>query len=382
MKILLNCPDKRGDYYKRIIVDLADGFKAEDCEVKFLQYLPDVNELNAIVESFRPDFVFEINRCRNEVPGLIPDVVHCCWLLDDWGRRPEDICGSEILFLFNNGWRFKFKRYKGIVSVLRPAVNPEVFLCSQPFFERTYRYGIFGHISLPWTEEELERDVFIKKDKAIKFKDLIPVLDIFALQDIPNYRHYWAFKDKTPLTALAKYFDITDINPISEVLLYDITARAIRYTRRLRAANSVRSISESVVIYGSYNWHHYDEFSPFYRGYLDTQVALNAAMNNVQIVVDDTRFPHFRVYEALASGCLVINPSYSVYSNEWKGYKNIIPFNPNLIKLTDTYISEIISNRRKFQRDLDKARGIILNKHTWQKRAQQISSIVKKYKGG
>ena len=358
-------------FYTNLYPSIKRGFEEAGCEVEGGANLLKPEKLIQKIEQFKPDFVFEMNRVKSEIKNFPKDVIHICWLVDFWGRIHEELGGSDILYTWAEDWIKYFKRV-GIKSVLYlpPATDASIY---KPLkIEKENDFIFLGHISKQWTHKELNREIGYHNNNIILFKELLPYIE----------KHVLSQNIKIPFLDSLKEKKIILNTPIEKSLLYDISNRTFRQTRREHYINLFLKDNHKLAIYGSENWLLYKNYKSFYKGYIDNFSDINIAMSKSNVLLHDGNCPHFRTFDAMASGIVVAaaQPPES-FKSPWKDlgfkdkedYLNIDIYNADI----DT---SIFKDKAKLQNIAQNARKKVLENHLWVHRVYQVLDDISKLK--
>ena len=122
-RVLLYLPFK-SDFYMGLYEDMKLGFEEAGCIVDGNYEYLESKDLVKKIDEFKPDFVFEMNRTKNEIENFPKGVIHICWLVDYWERTAEQIDGSDILYVFSKPWITQHKKQNHkLIDVLYPGTN-------------------------------------------------------------------------------------------------------------------------------------------------------------------------------------------------------------------------------------------------------------------
>lgn len=375
-KVLLYLPFE-SDFYRGLYEDIKAGFEEANCIVEGgYEYLKS-EELLQKIDIFKPDFVFEMNRTKEEIENFPKDVIHICWLVDYWERKPSQIQGSDILYLFSKPWLKLHLNFNGkILDTLYAGTNINKYDIQYNSIT-TSSMLMLGHLPKPWTIKELNRQIALEKGKVFLFSELLIYIQKFTINPEGYEDIYPYLENKLHIKNIQKYID--------GVMHYDIDARAFREARRYHVVSNALKSFPNMSLYGNDNWLLRDEFKSKYKGYLSTREEMNNVFNQHTFLLQDNSIPHFRVFDAMAAGLIVLKPSNTEFGfdNEYlkfdfKEDEEIYTYNLNNIQETINKIKKLpkekIANLR-FQ-----IREKIKLAHTWKHRAVKIITDVSKLK--
>lgn len=350
-------------FYTNLYPSIKNGFEEAGCEVIGGENLLNSASLIGEINKHKPDFVFEMNRVKSEIQNFPDGVIHICWLVDFWGRMHDELRGSDILYTWANDW-VKYFEEAGVKPVyyLPPATDSTIY--KQQNVEKEYDFIFLGHISKKWSAEELNREIGYKNNKKFYFKDLLPYIRNFVLS-----------KNNTgPFLDSLKAYDILLNSPIDKTLLYDISNRTFRQTRREQYTDMFIELSDKIAIYGSEQWLLYDKYKRLYKGFITKPEEMNAVIQKANILLHDGNYPHFRTFDAMASGVVVAAAQApDNFEKPWE----VLGFKDGEDYLNVDIYSDIIDVERFKDKTLLKqisgrARDKVLNEHLWVHRAEKV----------
>lgn len=356
-------------WYKELYKSIKKGFEDFGCTVIGGHSLLNPPDLIKLIEKENPDFVFEHNRVKDEIPDFPENVIHFSWLVDFWGRDIDKITGSNIIYLWSLLWleRFSKKGFKNI-KYLAPATDSTIYKSINE--KKIYDFLFLGHISNIWRKEELNRKITNDFKSNLLFKNILPLA-----------KEYLQFND---FSIHFKDFIEEKINiklHIDKVLNYDICERAIRQTRREQFIDSFIEDNLNLTIFGSENWLKYDKYMKSYKGYISNPIELNREISKSWILLHDDNTPHFRIFDSMAAGTVVtcssignseINAWEYLGFTEGEDYFLINPYsNKNNLPIHNkSLLIDIAEN----------AKNKVLKNHLWLNRAEQIINDYKMLK--
>ena len=362
MKVLLYLASN-SPFYQNLYPSIKKGFEEAGCEVHGDANLLAKKELIEKIKLFKPDFVFEMNRVKSEIENFPKGVIHICWLVDFWGRVHDELKGSDILYVWADEWVKHFQKI-GMKEVyhLPPATDKTIY---KPLkLKKRYDFIFLGHISKNWTDEELSRKIGFKDKKIVYFKDLLPYAKKYVTAKNNNVSFLDSLADE----------NIILNNSIDKTIIYDISNRTYRQIRREYFIDVFTKTSDNIVIYGSENWKLYDGYSSYYKGYISKPNEINRAICESNILLHDGNYPHFRTFDAMASGVVVAaaQPPDN-FDNPWRklGFKD----GEDYINV-DIYSKKIdiklFKDKNLLKKISQNAKEKVLKEHLWVHRAQRV----------
>lgn len=348
---------------------MKHGFESVGCIVEGGCGFLDSLALLEKIEVFKPDFVFEMNRVKSEIKNFPKELIHICWLVDYWERTAKEITGSDILYLFSHTWHKDHKNFQAkLIKTLYPGTDINSYTPTKVSKEKDSTIFL-GHMPKPWTTAELQRDVYLDANKSIKFKELVQLVHHFTL-------HPKSFHDGTISTKkfLLEELHVDDINTYDDrVLHYDIFARLFREGRREGVINKALSSNLKLSLYGSENWKLRENFKPYYKKVLVTPSDINEAFSHHTFLLHDGNMPHFRTFDAMAAGLLILKPNVTGYGidDEWQ----FLDFKEGSEVLTFELESNTLTSHTQLSHIQELGREVrhkISQSHTWSHRAQTV----------
>lgn len=359
-RVLLYLPFE-SPFYNGLYPQIKKGFEQAGCIVEGGCGYLDGDDLLRKIDSFRPDFVFEMNRSRSEIKGFPKGLRHVCWLVDYWGRRFETLDDADFLYLFSRTWLKLHQEFRGNhLDVLHPGTDPDLYYpVSRAAVDPSVIF--LGHMTKPWLEPELDRSIPTLTGGTIKFKEMVPRIHAY-ISNPPKLANH---------TSLWDYFNINLDEINDSKLYYDLTTRLFREGRRLSTINKALFSKLEINFYGNQDWEYREPFKDRYKGMLLTPQDMNRAFNQHSAVLHDGNTPHFRVFDGIAAGLLVFKPD--TQNDEWDGLNFEEGIDVISYRLDSPGLGEKKQLQTLFQKDLQQVRREkILTSHTWAHRACKI----------
>lgn len=361
-KILLYLASN-SEFYTNLYPSIKKGFEEAGCKVIGAPSLLDAPSLLTAIKQHKPDFVFEMNRVKSEIKDFPDNVIHVCWLVDFWGRVHEELRGSDILYTWAHDWVKDFKELNiEPVDFLPPATDAVLY---KPIStEKKSDFIFLGHISKNWSQEELNREVGIKDGHTFYFKDLLPIIQRFVLSQ----------EDTKTFQNSLQNQNIQLYEPIDKTLSYDIWSRTFRQTKREAYLDFFIDRIEDISIYGSQNWLLYDKYKCSYKGFISSPLDINLAIQESNYLLHDGNYPHFRTFDAMASGVVVVAAKPAKQFNDpWEklGFKSekdyiSVDIDSNMFDRDSLHNIELHDHIAK------NAREKVLKEHLWVHRALKV----------
>jgi Glycosyl transferases group 1 len=362
------------------IVGLRDGFRQLGVEVLTAWPHPNALTLENVLDSFRPDFVFEINRSRNQIAECGETFRHVCWMEDiqSLGSRLDAGFGGSDLayFIFPPSTMGYGAGLDQSVRYLMPAINPDIFAyrVEPPIFD----FSFVGQIFAPVSDELRAQPINIGDAPCGTVGEL---MDLFERQRITQSSH--TLKD----TAAALIDYVRRRCPAAEAAMIDPAIKNIfdeyypRMMERTRMLDKILSISSKVGFFGTGPWHKWPQYQNHFGGYLNRQGKMALVFRRTKVNLHNGICGmHFRVLDCMASGGAIM-----VNKSKWDG----TPFGiDRYFEAGRHYIeydfdnlgeaaAEALADEPRRRRIGAAAAEAVRAGHTWRDRAAQIIEDVR-----
>lgn len=376
-------------FHRRIFNFFRKGFAKRGWTVSgACRLLPD-SEMRSWVLDNKPDFIFEMNRVKAEIPVLFElQIPHLTWLVDMQGRGESQIKGSEITYFIDPGWEFNFDT-GGHTAWMPPGACLETFYPLRRQ-SRGMEFGFIGHIPKPWAREELDRTLS-SGTASISFERL--------LAEYTQYMDIHTYFGQTHETCIGIIDSIVQSMlgcpvKLPNDIYYDLLIRAKRVSNRTDLMNFALNRSASISIYGSENWKGWEKYSAFYKGFVDDEQVLNRIHSDCAINLHDGISFHFRSIDCMASGGLLLwyntndGDKFNIYRDTLSkngpgnilGLSNFFEPQRHYYEFTWQDFDEVYDEIRRIDYIGSKAMhetiDIIKANHTWDKRVASIISDI------
>ncbi|WP_426992600.1 hypothetical protein [Methylomonas sp. CM2] len=290
-------------FYRRLYSHLSKAFLQAGFSVSGLCRVLDNQEMSDWVKSYRPKFIFEMNRVKNEIPVLHDlKIPHITWIVDFQGRNEHSILGSDITYFFDSGWDDNYSTC-GFQDWLPPGTCVDTYRPIDEYLP-TIEFSFIGHIPLPWSQAELNRPIIGEGavDTGMLFGEL---LEIFNRR--MNEISYFGQTHASLLDIIDNIvFQRSGLHvELTLDMRYDFLERVKRVKNRTQIIAFPLSKTRSVAIYGSEHWRAWPEYQGYYRYYIDDPTELNRVHQISRFNLHDGVGFHFRAIDCMASGGLL-----------------------------------------------------------------------------
>jgi Glycosyl transferases group 1 len=374
-------------FYRGLLPQMLSGFAEAGFEVSGKSELLAEAELVQWCRAHQTDVVFEMNRTRSEVPFLPRHVLHASWIVDFLGRTEAQIKGSDLTYFFTTGWVSAFP-YGSFADWLPPGTCPSTYAPRGVPFESDV--SVAGHVPLPWTEAELNRNIS-RSQRPLLFRELLPIFQDYltALEgrlvtEVATHATHW--DEVNRIVCAATGDGIVD----DPVVKYDILGRLPRTGQRPGMVSEALDAGLSLRIYGTKGWSAWPKFAPHYRGFLEQPADLASVYESSRMNLHEGEGMHFRALDCLAAGgpLFYCTPRKSTdprggWTFSAPGTKVSLPSAPLVPgeHYVEYYPGELAEKARYYSAhpaELDalrqRARAIVCEHHTWRHRALKIAA--------
>jgi len=357
------------------IMGLRDGFRQLGVEVLTAWPHPNALVLENILDSFKPDFVFEINRSRNQIPECEEKFVHICWMQDiqSLGKRLDvDFGGSDLsYFLLPPG----ATGYGGVlddsVRYLMPGCNPEIFFAKAepPIFD----FSFVGQMFAPLSEELRGRTITVG---GLDCGTVGALAEYLKQQGVSLYGRRSAAGTEELLRFLRHRNPEAELSMVSPAILNFCDEYFPRLQDRRRMLDTVLTVSSRVGFFGTGPWEMWPEFSRHFGGYINRPSKLALVYRRTRVNLHNAAVGvHPRVFDCMASGgAILVNKSPydgTPHGLDWyfEAGRHYIEYDIDTLAET---AANALSDEARRRRLGAAAAAAVRAGHTWRDRAAQI----------
>lgn len=296
------------------IMGLREGFRQIGVDVLAAWPHPNVLVLENVLDSFRPDVVFEINRSRNQIPEFDDKFLHICWMQDiqSLGERLDvNFGGSDLAYFMlppsASGYPAALD---GTMSHLMAATDPDIFTVGteQPIFD----FSFVGQIFAPISDQLRARPIIVRGEKCGTFGD---VFDRFEVKGISHSTH-------TASETVAELVDFVRTQcPDADAAMIDDATKNIfdeylpRMTERSRMLKAALGISNKAGFFGTGPWDEWPEFRGHFGGYINRPRKMATIFRRTKVNLHNGGGTMMcRVLDCMATGSTIM-----VGNGRWDG---------------------------------------------------------------
>ncbi|MEO5328722.1 MAG: glycosyltransferase [Magnetococcus sp. THC-1_WYH] len=359
-------------FYQTLLQQLTTAFARTGLSVHGGTTLLGEEELILFCRSFQPDAIFEMNRCRWEIPALPPSVRHISWIVDTLGRPMERLGGSDLLYFFGYNWFVRHPRTGSTVVDWLPPGSCQRTYHFEEWHEGIHSCSFVGHISFPWSQEELQRPLMTESDRVIRFQDFLPeyesVLQKNAQRGFDN--------DDYVRLGLEVMTQRLEIHPqLDLVLRYDIGCRVIRMRNRQRLLDLALATGTEPIFHGTGGWQAWPKYQPFFQGPLEDPNDVCRLYQDSRVNLHEGVGIHFRSMDCMSSGGVLFYLA-SEDDDQPGGINTLFSPETHFVSATVENFSmkfeEIMHHPEKRRQIARNAAREIRAHHTWDHRAARI----------
>ncbi|MBF0173514.1 MAG: glycosyltransferase family 1 protein [Magnetococcales bacterium] len=359
-------------FHRALLQQLTEAFTHLGLTVQGGTALLAEEKLLEFCRIFQPDVLFEMNRCRWEIPSLPSTIIHVSWIVDTLGRKMEQLGGSELLYFFGYNWFAGYPHKNGgIVDWLPPGS------CRRTYHFDSWHEGIHpssfvGHISFPWTRAELGRPLTAAPDPIIRFGDLLPVYE----QSLDQTSQQGFANDDYVQLAIKSLKERFPVHPVlDKVLYYDIGCRVIRMRNRNQLLHLALSTRFAPVIHGTGGWEAWPEYRPFFKGPLEQPADVCRLYQNSRLNLHEGVGIHFRSMDCMSAGGILFYLA-SPDDDQPGGINTLFDPGTHFVSVTkENFIEhyhELMNQPEQRKTIAQQAAREIHAHHTWEHRAAKI----------
>ena len=362
------------------VLGLREGFRKLGIEVVTSWPHPTEGALQAILENFQPDVVFEINRSRHQ--SNIPDNIFHVSFIQDHRAYGVDVLsnfgGSQLYYSIipPKGYGFS-DEVDAQTKVFFPGAN--TFRYYDPKIEQRYDWGLFGFIANPnyLSKSSLQKYIITTHPRLGRFIDLIRAINL-------NHKTLTFSSCITDIKrGIELYFqqrncaDLLEQSPnILEQMESFVTMKFARAMSRVHTVNKMLEVSTSCGLWGHINWTEYPRFKPFYKGFLSGVPSLSAGLQSMTINIHSTGS---NVHPRIVNGMALRVPT-AIFRVEEDSKRFGIHqfFEPDVDYIDVTFdncvdkLREALKYPNKLAEMSDRAFYKVKNTFTWEYRCQMI----------
>lgn len=361
---------------------------------------------------FRPDVILEIDRTRNNAPGMPKDIISIAWL-QDWLSVGEHKTASSSARMGGSDLYYFVATPESIGidctklphwSFLLQATDPDIYFPEKTPFESDF--SLVGYVP--------ERDFIDKLDMKLNIRipgsdvtnfgtirDLVNALktegvtwntyDATKAQRLIN-RHVYSFLRKPKNLFAAAFHLIRPINVpeppsdhcvIPNDLKYMIENQIMRAIARSSVAADLLEVSSSLRLFGVGMWQSYPSFAQYYRGFAKTETEVRKIYQSTRINLHNAMTQmHARALDCMATGSVImVNKMLRNEMSEPDCLKAHFEPGIHYFEYEEGQLvepaRELLANKELRRAVGENAALAVRARHTWSHRVDQILSDLK-----
>ncbi|WP_338621131.1 glycosyltransferase [Paludibacterium sp. THUN1379] len=378
---------------------LAAAFQQEGIEAIMVDADQDDATVRQSLESCKPDFIFEINRTRNQSLKAIPvDIPHIAWIQDAWReRRPTEskqlhYCdplfgGSDLTYTLIQPDYFGFSHHlqQGVWGRLHTGIDPLIHRPGDRDETVADTAAICGYIPPPLhaMESAFVRTALCQSNGLTLRVDQVAEYLLHEAK-VSICRHTFP---QVHALITARINECLGTHIGVDVLLAALGQSATlqlldteipRITDRMALGHLALKAGMTLSIYGSKEWQYWPTFSPFYRQNLHAAQDLAQVYRQTQFNLHNGSFGmHARVLEGMGCGSAMFVHTGCFDDTEFDIKRHFSP-GEHYLPLSIEQGAETLRywrERRSQLRDIGlRAAEEVRLRHTWRHRAREILS--------
>ena len=358
------------------VLGLRSGFRDLGVEVSTGFMFLDGWRLARFIDQFRPDFIIEINRSRNQVADYGDDFPHIAWVQDccpSGGKLIADGYGGSVINYSTMDPRAAgLNPDSGRWECLHAGIDPGLY---HPLaLPAAWDLSMIGQLWQPLTADDLQVPVasggvettvgeiqaaFLTAGIGHNNLDLT-VLDRFLISFMGarNPEYQW---DSAYYALLCLY-----------------AGRLARLDDRPRMLRAVLAATAKVAFFGTGSWQSYPDLSAHFAGEIYRASDENTVINASHLVFHSGNvLMHDRVLKAMAAGRATVFNRTPFDDGPYGIGRHFEP-GEDFVFLGQDDIGEVVrallADEPRRRRMGERARRRVLEAHTWRHRAQRILS--------
>lgn len=290
------------------VVGLKQGMKANGVDVVTSWPLPNGPILDRIIENYRPDVVFEINRHKDQVPETSNSFFHVCLIHE---HRSHDTVYTETSgnsdFYYSitkpSGYDFP-KHLDERARVFIPGFNTDVLSRVTPQPKR-YDLGFAGFMGDPkaYSSEFVGQLIDNSKPEFGTIKDLVRFIGITKTLINENDSIFRIRRKIEAYFHQLGHHDFKFIDHADKLIFRMCEDGFLRISNRKHLCDLMLKTSDNLAFWGSPLWTLWPQYSPFYKSELKSTLTLLEAYSSLKINIHCTGTNlHPRVVDTMAMG--------------------------------------------------------------------------------
>jgi hypothetical protein len=357
------------------LVGLRNGFRQLGIEVLTAWPHPNALMLENVLDSFRPDFVFEINRSRNQIRGCDEKFLHVAWMQDfqSLGQRLEgDFGGSDLGYFIVLPSAMGFApSYDATARYLFPATDPEIFgyAAEHPIFD----FSFIGQMFAPISDSLRARPILADDAESGTVGEL---LDLFAAEGVGQSSHMTMHTGDRLLRFVRRRRPEADASTIDPAIRNLFDDYFPRLTDRTRLLDEILSVSGKVGFFGTGPWDKWPRYRPHFGGYINRPSKMALVFRRTKVNLHNGNVGmHMRVLDCMATGgAIMVNTS--LWTGTPFGIEAYFEPGRHFIEYDFDNLAEVaagaLANDAGRRRIGAAAAEAVRAGHTWRHRAMQI----------
>ena len=287
------------------LLGLKSGFQALGIDVLTVWPYPDTTRLNAVIEGFKPDAIFEINRSKDMIETR-KNLFHVTFIQDFWAYEIyyADTTGeSDLYYTMLPPANFGYsKEVDDRAKVIFPSSSMgDHYLGDKA--EKRFDMGLIGHMGT-LDRQLLMRPILPSIPKIGRYIDLIKSCRI---NHTTICNSLYASRIRSSVYQFLENKGL--LNPQQDYkIIFDkcVNLCTMTFTRTINRsfiASAMLDVSDKVGFWGSRGWQANPKFSPYYQGFLSGSAMLANAYQSLHLNIHCTGTNiHPRIVDAMVVG--------------------------------------------------------------------------------
>ncbi|MEQ8508766.1 MAG: glycosyltransferase [Rhodospirillaceae bacterium] len=357
-------------------IGLKRGFEELGCECYVGHSLMDGPAMDFFLDDYKPDFVIEINRSRNQILNCNAKFKHVSWVCDySYGAIDvRENFGGSVFNFFIAPPNYCGHEPENVEPWACLAFGVDTNIYSKNSLKASLDFSFIGYLPSPVSDSEKSFSIRHNDREVCKLGEIIDEIEALGIR----HRNFDQKEIvRVILNVLNRNTNQFDKNNLPNQLLIFVQDRWLRTLDRVEMLESAIRVSKAACFYGYGGWPLWPKLSEFYKGPVYTSSAKSAIYSQTRLNLhNNPGFSlHDRILEVMAcESAVLLNTPAS------KGQATSLDqlFTPNFEYFTYDFdnfertASNLLSTPNRIIDVGKNARKKVLAGHTWLHRATQV----------
>ena len=358
------------------LLGLKRGFEQIGIECFASWPLPKAPQLEAFLDVWKPDVVFEFDRSRNQIEADCSSALHVSWVQNarNFGVSVlEGAGGSDLVYYCLQPERLGVKVDPGSCRWLFPGADESIFF---PDDSEPYRFdlSLCGFLHSVVSPDFLNGPIVVDGQRCCTVQELLD--EIIASGLYGEYGYDLQAIHDLILFRLKRSNPRIEMKDLPQPLLELFETRFYRLYRRRIIAESMLASTGNVAFCGRNSWLTWPQFAPFYRGDKTRPSELARIYRQTRLNVHECPLGlHHRTMEVMACARPLLI-GYSYFCGTPCDIANFFTPGEDFIWYSEKNFVEVareaLADPVRLQKIGRNAYEKVMREHLWRHRAEQI----------